>query len=66
MSHRQKNSHKSRHRRHAINPPKRPLLESGQAKLETTPLAPPPPLSADVGEADAEEDIVTQAEASRP
>ena len=66
MSHRQKNTHKSRHHRHAVQPANLPLPELGLEGQEASTLMPPPPLSAEVGEVSAEEEIVTQVEAGRP
>jgi len=64
MSHRQKNSHKSRHRRHAMQPAPLPLLTLGKA-LRAASTVPSNPQPAQVWVADEEEDLVTQADASR-
>jgi len=64
MSHRQKNSHKSRHRRHAIQPAGLPLLKLGQA-MRAASIVPSNPQPAQVWVADEEEDLVTQPDASR-
>ena len=65
MSHRQKNKHKPRHHRHAIQPANLILPELKHAGLEASALAPPPSLSDDAGEADPEEGIGKQTEAGR-